>query len=357
MIDPTTKKPVLIFRTGSIGDTIVALPALRHIKNSQPDRKLHILTNFPVTSSGKACPLSQVIDGSGVADNYIEYPTGKLGLMGLFRLISLIRSIAPTTLIYLMPIRTRFQLLRDWFLFKACGISRIIGLKFSRSSQTRLHDPHHERWEHEAQRLARLISDLGPINLDTPQSWDLALSSTDRDQAHQHLGELSESTFIAMSIGTKVDAKDWGEPNWLNLTNRLTNTYPGVGLILVGSQDEFDRCEKVAQLWRGPVVNLCGKLSPRASAAALDMAILFVGHDSGPMHLAAAVGTPVVAIFSARNKPGEWYPWGVQHQVLYNKTDCFGCRLDTCVTQGKRCILGISVDQVLTAIIKYLPQG
>ena len=72
-------------------------------------------------------------------------------------------------------------------------------------------------------------------------------------------------------------------------------------------------------------MNLCGLLNPRESAAALKMAKIFVGHDSGPMHLAASVGIPCVAIFSARNKPGVWFPYGNQHKVVYHPIDCYGC--------------------------------
>ena len=60
---------------------------------------------------------------------------------------------------------------------------------------------------------------------------------------------------------------------------------------------------------------------------------LFLGHDSGPMHLAANVGTPCVAVFSARCHPGVWFPRGTGHQVIYHETECAGCMLFTCTTQ------------------------
>ncbi len=70
--------------------------------------------------------------------------------------------------------------------------------------------------------------------------------------------------------------------------------YPGYGLVLNGAPEESEASEFAAMGWRevnpgGAVVNLCGRLTPRESAAAFGRAKLFVGHDSGPMHLAAAV--------------------------------------------------------------------
>jgi ADP-heptose:LPS heptosyltransferase len=73
------------------------------------------------------------------------------------------------------------------------------------------------------------------------------------------------------------------------------------------------------------------------------------------MHLAAAVQTRCVAVFSARNPPGVWFPYGTQHRVLYRRVDCEGCRLNTCIVQKKKCILSITVDEVLAQVVSVLP--
>jgi ADP-heptose:LPS heptosyltransferase len=65
-------------------------------------------------------------------------------------------------------------------------------------------------------------------------------------------------------------------------------------------------------------MNLCGKLTPRESAAVMQRATLFAGHDSGPMHLAAAVGTPCVAMFGDFNPPKKWHPFGAQHRLIHD---------------------------------------
>ena len=159
---------------------------------------------------------------------------------------------------------------------------------------------------------------------------------------------------IAVSVGTKVQAKDWGRENWRALLACMASEYPGRALLLAGAAEESAVSEAAAAGWRahggGPVVNLCGKLSPRGSAAAFACARLFVGHDSGPMHLAAAVGTPVVAIFAARNVPRQWFPFGKGNKVLYHRVECWGCELETCIEQRKKCLLSITPDEVMAAI-------
>ena len=68
------------------------------------------------------------------------------------------------------------------------------------------------------------------------------------------------------------------------------------------------------------------------------------------MHLAAAVQTPCVAIFAARNRPRVWFPYGKRHRVLYHRTDCWGCGLETCIIEEKKCLTSITVDEVITEV-------
>jgi len=72
------------------------------------------------------------------------------------------------------------------------------------------------------------------------------------------------------------------------------------------------------------------------------------------MHLAAAVGTPVVAIFAARNIPRQWFPFGSKHRVVYHRVDCWGCGLETCLEQKKKCLMSITVDEVMGVVVEQL---
>ncbi|RYF65753.1 MAG: glycosyltransferase family 9 protein, partial [Cytophagaceae bacterium] len=131
-------------------------------------------------------------------------------------------------------------------------------------------------------------------------------------------------------------SKDWGETNWLQLIERLGKILTGWQLVLIGAPEESDFADLCLLAWLGEGVNLCGKCSPRVSAAVLKKAKLFVGHDSGPMHLAACVETPCVAIFSGRNLPMQWYPYGNSNTIIYHPTDCAGCDLDICIENKKK---------------------
>jgi ADP-heptose:LPS heptosyltransferase len=134
----------------------------------------------------------------------------------------------------------------------------------------------------------------------------------------------------------------------------LAAELPQYGLVLVGAGEEATVSESASAAWKGRLVNLCGELSPRESAAVLARARIFVGHDSGPMHLAAAVGTPCVAVFSARNRPRTWFPWGEQHEIVYHQTDCCGCDLETCIEEKKKCLTSIVPAEVLGVVHRVL---
>lgn len=158
---------------------------------------------------------------------------------------------------------------------------------------------------------------------------------------------------VAISTGTKFQPNDWGQDNWLNLISQLRPLLSKWTLIMIGSEDDALFASSCIKLWGGGL-NLCGKTSPRLSAAILKHAEFFIGHDSGPIHLAACVGIPCVGIFSARNHPGQWYPRGSFNQIIYHSTECGGCGLENCIIQKKKCILSITVEEVKQAITKTI---
>jgi len=353
LMDKRKTKRILIYRLGSLGDTIVTFPAFHLIARAFPEAERHVLTNFPI--GDKAAPLSAILDGSGLVHGYMSYPLGLRDLGQLNSLRNRIKQSNPDILIYLAEPRGRAKAIRDVLFFRSCGIKKMIGVPNTRRLQENQWLANRQCFEHEAERLARCLTSLGDVRLDDPESWDLHLTVRERERAMRAVRSFEPYfRFVACSIGTKIDVNNWGEENWRNFIGQLYRKHKDYGLVLIGSKDEFDYSERTSRSWLGPKLNLCGMLTPRESAAVLKIATMFLGHDSGPMHLAASVGTPCVAIFSARNKPGVWFPYGAGHKVIYHKTGCFGCGLDICKDNEKRCITSIEVKEVMEAVDKIL---
>jgi ADP-heptose:LPS heptosyltransferase len=350
---PSTIKRVLIYRLGSIGDTLVAMPAIRLVARAFPIAERRILTNFPIDA--KAAPLETVLEGTGLVHGYMRYPIRMRSLRELEKLRVAIRTWQPDVVVNLTSWRGWLKSARDISFFRICGIRRMVGLPLPRDCREHRALEAAILFESEASRLARCISILGTVDLSDRANWDLALTHDEFRRADAILANWSPGQrFIAASIGAKADTKDWGTENWCALFARLSGREPHLGLVLVGATNERSASGHASRMWRGPALNVCGELSPRETAAVIERAAIFVGHDSGPMHLAAAVGVPCVAVFSARAKPGVWFPFGSRNRVVYHQTHCFGCQLVTCTKHQKKCIRTITVEEVHAAVVDAL---
>jgi heptosyltransferase-3 len=310
------KETVLIFRLGSIGDTVVALPCFHLIACSFPNARRIVVTNRAV--SQKAAPLESVLGKSGLIDGTISFSPGTRRVRELLELRQRIRETDARTLIYLAERKELLSVFRDLAFFLSCGVRRIIGAPL-------IYDLRHARFdavsstiEWETERLARCLAPLGSIDIRDRTLWDLRLQPREMELARRVLTPLQGINFITMNLGGKVSDKDWGDANWTELLRLMAPQYAPFALVLLGSADEFNRSDRIAATWPGRTLNLCGELSPRESAAVMQRATFFVGHDSGPMHLASAVGTPCVAMFGDFNRPRQWHPFGEKHQVIHS---------------------------------------
>jgi ADP-heptose:LPS heptosyltransferase len=356
MAETGSTKRVLIYRLGSLGDTLVALPALHLVARAFPAAERRMLTNFPVNV--KAPAAAAILGDSGLLHGYFRYAVGTRSVRELLGLWWDLRRWRPEVLVYVGASRGVESARRDAQFFRLCGIRRLVGVPLTEDMQANRWVESEGALEPEAARLARNITELGDAEIDSAASWDLHLTAAERARAVEVMDGVGECPVIAVSVGTKVQSKDWGRENWRELLGRMAKAYPQYGLVLSGAAEESEASEFCAEGWRanggGPVVNVCGRLTPRESAAVFARARLFVGHDSGPMHLAAAVQTPCVAIFAARNKPRVWFPYGRQHRVVYHQVECWGCGLETCVVERKRCLMSIAVDEVVAEVREVL---
>lgn len=136
---------------------------------------------------------------------------------------------------------------------------------------------------------------------------DLFTGSEDEAFAETLLAQhhLAERAFVIAHLGGRYAQNRWPLENWRQLVEKLP-----MPLVFVGAaQEEGD----AAQL-KG--ISLVGKTTVLQFAALARRAAMFIGHDSGPMHIAAAMGTRAVALFGPTSDPVQWRPWGVGHVVL-----------------------------------------
>jgi len=311
----TPAERIVIFRLGSLGDTVVALPCFHLIQRAFPDAERIVLTNVPVSS--KAAPLEAILREGGLIHRAITYPGGVRDPRTLVRLARELRTQRATTLVYLAPSRGLRAAWRDVGYFRSSGFKRIIGAPLTRDLLRNRVDGH-GMVERESERLARTLAELGQIDLSDRTWWDLLLTDRERSDGTAALAALGGRPFVAINTGGKAVENDWGEHNWAAVLRGLSAELRDHAIVFVGASEDSERAERLGQEWTGgPVFDLCGRIAPRVSAAALTPASVFIGHDSGPLHLADAVGTPAVGLFGDYNRPRKWHPSGETTEILH----------------------------------------
>ncbi|MDQ3261473.1 MAG: glycosyltransferase family 9 protein, partial [Pseudomonadota bacterium] len=144
--------------------------------------------------------------------------------------------------------------------------------------------------------------------------------------------------------------KAWPSDKVAALLNQLVKD--GYVVVLTGAPDEQEiaTVRQIMQLTNARVIDLAGRLNLKELAALTAQASLFVGVDSAPMHIAAAVGTPIVAMFGPSSEI-TWGPWMVEHRVVTTAHACRPCGQDGC-GGGKlsECLTTLPVERVLAAV-------
>jgi len=157
---------------------------------------------------------------------------------------------------------------------------------------------------------------------------------------------------VVLHVGAGNAFRDWGAQNLGGLTEGLAGL-PGVRVVLVGSALDVPRAEEVRKISPKSVLSLAGELNLIELREVIGRATLFVGPDSGPMHIAASTSTPIVALFGP-TLPANFSPWQARATLVEKTLDCRPCKQRRCLTGDFRCLQSITVDEVLKACQQYL---
>jgi len=175
-------------------------------------------------------------------------------------------------------------------------------------------------------------------------------------EAERRARELvGEQAFVHLHPASRWRFKCWPAEKNAELIDRLAEKYRVV-VTAAPDPEELNFVRAIAEKAKRPFLDLAGKLSIKELGAVAGRAKLFIGVDSMPMHLAAAMGTPTVALFGPSGE-AEWGPWDVAQRVVASAFSCRPCGLDGC-GGGKvsDCLVRLPVDTVHGAARELLPQ-
>lgn len=159
-----------------------------------------------------------------------------------------------------------------------------------------------------------------------------------------------ESNYVVVHPGASVPARAWPADAHAALVDTLVDA--GRQVVVTGGPGELELTRAVSGAPRADVVDLGGQTSFRALGEVIAGADCIVVGNTGPAHLAAAVGTPVVSLFAPTVPAVRWRPWRVGHELHYAAVPCAGCRARACPVAGHPCMAGVGVAEVATAVAR-----
>jgi len=340
-IDPEKIKKVLLIRLRRIGDVIMTTPAVSVLRK-----------NFP------GIEISYVIEKP-----YADLITGNPQIKEIFMLPAHAR--IPNFFSVIKKIRKkRFDAVIDFhggprssLMTLLSGADVKIGYKIKyRHPIYHIKLPRRPRTGpiHSVENHVNLVKALGIKSGAIPPLF-IPSSTEKENQKIKHimsLHNLSGSEYISLHIGAGNRFRSWDVQNYIRLCDLFTQK-SGVKVVLLGAQEDKKSSSAIIKSTESAPLSLVGELSLREARDMISHSSLFVGPDSGPMHIAASTGTPIVALFGP-TLPANFGPWRAEHKIIQKDLDCRPCRQRQCVHEDFRCLQGITPEEVYEAGLEYL---
>ncbi|WP_237671392.1 glycosyltransferase family 9 protein [Desulfobacca acetoxidans] len=343
---------VLILRTGNVGDTACALPALAAVRYNFPLAHLTLLTSPGPRGLPEA---REVLERQGLVDEIITFYREDFADLSFRK--NLLRNLRQRRFdLFLLFPQERTDLRRT---FRDLLFARLLGVKgawgftlahhFPFMDNRRLHDyrpPHNE-----VERLLLLLQRTGINSL---KRYQIQLPMPCQQMADRLLEPYFQNgsrPVIGLQTRAKAQANQWPLANFTELGRRLQATCQPV-FILFGGPAEKDQLQEFAHTFPGDKFIAAGQTSLLETTALLSRCHVQVTLDTGPMHLAALVGTPIVALFSARQFPVMWEPCSDNAVILRKSVPCELCFQEDC--DHLTCMKAITVEEVYAAVLDHL---
>jgi heptosyltransferase-2 len=329
---------ILIRATNWVGDAIMALPALRAVRRRFPDAEITILARPYVAAIYKN---QQVCDNMMFVDDKKEI-LGELRAQKFDLALLFQNAFQAAWIAWRAGIPERIGYARDGrspLLTKALPVPKLGEI------------PVHEQYYY-----LELLRRAGWLDTLPNESFiKLNVSEEDRRRAEEFLlssGVGPDGFRIAIGAGASYgSAKCWPPDRFAELTNRL-QVQPGAEVILFGTSSEALVSSAIAAGMRRSPIDLTGKTPISDLPALLSQCHLFIGNDSGAMHVAAAVGLPVVAVFGPTDPFGT-APVTPRCSIVQEKPYCSPCFLRRCPTDH-RCMTRVTPDAVEAAARQWI---
>ncbi len=346
---------ILVTRADRIGDLVLSTPIFKALREKFPESWIAGLS---------FCETREILEGNPCLNEVILYDKkgSEKGFLGNLRFA---RKLAAKKFDLVIHLHATNRM--HWVTWLA-GIPVRIG--YDRKCAWALTEAHpdlkSEGKKHEAEYNFDLLKNL---RIEIPENIELFFPL--KDKAHQSLNELlnhleipQHRPWVIFNPSASCPSKIWPAERFGYLADEIAKKQEVI-FIAIGSREDRKFVQKAKRAAASPIFDLSGRLSLGMLGVLLSRASLLISNDSGPVHIANAVGTPAISIFG-RNQPGlspaRWGPLGKDSRVVWKDVGCVECLAHNCQI-GFLCLDAISVEEVLREVDHYadalrvLPQG
>lgn len=343
---------ILAIRLDAMGDVVMTGPALRALRDQRPDRHVTLLTS---PAGAEAASLLPEVDETIV----YQAPWMKPQPPG--------HGPAPTNELAKRLRAGGYDAAVVFTVYSQSPLPAAMLLHLAAIPRTLAYcreNPYHllDRWirepepdegvKHEVERHLHLVATIGAT------TGDRNLRVTARGAAHARVDTLLERLRLAGHDGWLVVHPGASAPSrrypveHFAQTLRLLSREHGLGLLLTGSEAERPLVSEILRLAGVPATDLAGMLDLHELVALLGRAPLLLSNNTGPVHLAAGVGTPVVDLYALTNP--QHTPWRVPSRVLFRDVPCRFCYSSRCPEGHHECLRGVAPSEVAAAVVDLL---
>ncbi len=337
---------ILFIRLGSLGDVVLTTPAIEAVKKAYPEGNIDYLVKkeYAVLLSGNP-HIREVIpfDNSG----------SHKGIGGIFKMAKSLKERRYTHIIDL------HSNLRSRAISALTGKTKTLRYKKQALKRRLILRGFSFRTQHVVDTYLNALNSIGIRGEKTvPQIY---LTSEEIESARHFLEKNAvgkNEKIIGLNPGAKWPTKQWPEKKFIELGKKLADS-DKYRLIIFGGKEESATAQSIAKEIGTAALSVAGRMNLKESAALMAECDLFVSNDSGPMHMAVAVGVPVIAIFGPTVQAFGFSPLG-NSMVIENDIACRPCSLHgsfRCSEEHFRCMEDISVDELLKQTEDFLVQN
>lgn len=339
-------KRILVIKLDHLGDVILATPVFSNLRQVYPNAELHALTGRWSRLVLERHPdVSTIFDYNAPAFSRTGQSTSLKQAFQLYRELRRQK--------YDLIVELRGDWRTTWFALLRLTSHRLSRAALQIENKFRLSrfSGTHETW--------RNLDVLRRAGIPTPiQTATFSVTTADEKWASDFLTSHQinkQSPLVAIHPGSPIPLKRWLPERYAELADWLM-ARKGTQVLFVGVKDEFPIITEIQQLMQRASINIAGETTLTQLASILLSCNVFIGNDSGPMHLAAAVGTPTIGLYGPGD-PTRFAPIGVACQTIRRKFDCPPCLGTTCRFGKDGCMSQIQVTDVIQVLedAQYLP--